>query len=174
MGTASHNSDPDWYHGPKYVEIIALPPSSNDVYFDGRATVGPTWDFDNSEIYKWLKENYKDKFNYTWGIELEDDRMLVHISFAVEDHVKAFKEKFETLDWNMECDNSRMFLDANLLFYNLEDENEYYDLIDDAIQWCRENIRDLWKYTEENEGFTGVYFYFIQDADAVAFKLRFL
>ncbi|KKK59722.1 hypothetical protein LCGC14_3031540, partial [marine sediment metagenome] len=100
--------------------------------------------------------------------------MLVHISFAVEDHVKAFKEKFETLDWNMECDNSRMFLDANLLFYNLEDENEYYDLIDDAIQWCRENIRDLWKYTEENEGFTGVYFYFIQDADAVAFKLRFL
>lgn len=174
MGMASYNSDPDWYHGPKYVEIIALPPSSMDVYFDGRSMVGPTWDFKNSKICKWLEENCKEKYNYVWGIELDDDRMLVHVGFVIEEHVKAFKEKFETLDWNMEFEESRILINVYTLFYEVEEINngQYYDRTNETIQWCRENIHDIWKYTYSPP--SGIFFYFRCENDAAGFKLRFL
>ena len=173
MGMASpHDLDPDWYDGSNYTVIVALPPSSMDVYFDGRAMVGPSWDFVNSDIHKWLEENYKGKFNHNWGIELEDDRMLVYIGFAKEEYVKAFKEKFETIDWNIECDDATHWFDIKL-FYNLEDYND-----DDAcekelevIQRCRENIQHIWKYVS---GAGGTSFYFAWEGDAAAFKLRWL
>lgn len=152
-----------------------MEPSNRDVYFDSRSMVGPSWDFENSEIYKWLEENCKDEFSYTWGIELEDDRMLIHVEFAKEEHVKAFKEKFEILDWNMECHWSRMFDNSYSLFYNIEYEHdEYYDRAEDAIQWCRENTRGFWKCQEVVHSHSGVLFYFVEDGDATAFKLRFL
>lgn len=175
MGMASYNSDPDWYYGPKYIEIIALPPSSSDVYFDGNTRIHQSWDFENSKICKWLEENCKEKYNYVWGIELEDDRMLVYVGFVIEEHVKVFKEKFETLDWNMECDDSRIPIDIDIeLFYDFEGINGdgYYDRSDEAIQWCRENIHGIWKYTYSPA--SGMFFYFACENDAAAFKLRFL
>ena len=180
MGMASpYNTDPDWYYGPKYVEIIALPPLSSDIYFDGRATVGPSWDFENSEICKWLEENCKEKYNYVWGIELDDDRMLIHVGFVKEEHVKAFKEKFETLGWNMECKDPSTSVEDIELFYDLEETNddEYYNQANEAIQWCRENIHGIWKYTnvwKYTSDQNGVFFYFACENDAAAFKLRFL
>lgn len=157
---------------PKYIETIALPPSSSDVYFDGRATVGPTWDFENSEIHKWLEENCKDKFSYTWGKELEDNRMIVHVYFIIQEHVKVFKEKFEMLDWNIECDDATHWFDIEL-FYNLEDYNDdnVYEKEIEAIQWCRENTQHMWKYVA---GQVGTSFYFAWENDAAGFKLRFL
>ena len=169
-----YNTDPDWYYGPKYVEIIALPPLSSDIYFDGRATVGPSWDFENSEICKWLEENCKEKYNYVWGIELDDDRMLIHVGFVKEEHVKDFKEKFETFDWNIECEEGRILINVHQLFYPSEgyNDDDFYEKITEAIQWCRENLQSLWKY--HHHGQTGMFFYFRCENDAAAFKLRFL
>ncbi len=175
MGMASpHNLDPDWYDGPNYTEIIALPPLSRDVYFAGRGMVGPTWDFENSDICKWLEENYKGKFNYNWGTELEDDRMLIYIGFAKEEYVKVFKEKFETIDWNIECEESRILINVHKLYYILEDcnDDDFYEKITEIIQWCRENTQGLWKYHQHGQ--YGMFFYFKQDEDGAAFKLRWL
>lgn len=173
MGTASSYSDPDWYYGPKHVEIIALPPLDHGSYFDGNIRIHQSWDFENSKICKWLEENCKGKYNYVWGIELEDDRMIVHVGFVIEKHVKAFKEKFETLDWNME-DDSRIPMDVEVhnLFYSLEEYNDKgYERAVEVAQWCRENLHGFWKYQHT---LTGINFYFRHESDAAAFKLRFL
>lgn len=181
MGISSYYSDPDWYYGPKYVVIIALSPLDHEPYFDGNTRIHQSWDFKNSKICKWLEENCKEKYNYVWGIELEDDCMLVYIGFVIEEHVKAFKQKFKTVDWNMECNDSNLPTDIEVyeLFYNLEEYNDdiIYEKTIEAIQWCRENIRDIWKYTRSTK-YTheqdGMFLYFRCEADAAAFKLRFL
>ena len=172
---ASYNTDLDWYYGPNYMEIIALPPLDHEPYFDGNTRIHQSWDFEGSRMCKWLEENCKEKYTYNWGKELEDDRMLVYISFVVEEHVKAFKEKFETVDWNMECNDSNLPIDKEVyeLFYNLEgyDTNDLYEKELEAIQWCRENLHGLWKYKYK---ITGAMFSFKYEEDAAAFKLRFL
>ncbi len=180
MGMASpHDLHPDWYDGPNYTVIVALSPLNCDVHFDGQGMVGPSWDFENSDIHNWLEENYKGKFNYNWGIELEDDRMLIYVRFAKEEIVKDFKEKFETLGWNMECKDPSTSVEDIELFYDLEETNddEYYNQANEAIQWCRENIHGIWKYTnvwKYTSDQNGVFFYFACENDAAAFKLRFL
>ncbi|KKN07364.1 hypothetical protein LCGC14_1067850 [marine sediment metagenome] len=175
MGMASpHDLHPDWYDGPNYTVIVALSPLNCDVHFDGQGMVGPSWDFENSDIHNWLEENYKGKFNYNWGIELEDDRMLIYVRFAKEEIVKDFKEKFETFDWNIECEEGRILINVHQLFYPSEgyNDDDFYEKITEAIQWCRENLQSLWKY--HHHGQTGMFFYFRCENDAAAFKLRFL
>ena len=79
-----------------YTGRIDILPENPEPYMTKNGTkIFQCWDFNKSEIKKWLDENCSEEWFYSWGDENDDETMTAHISFSDEIDVMAFRLKWE-------------------------------------------------------------------------------
>ena len=179
-----HHDDPKWVEGPTYSRMILLAKEDNAPYWNGQYRVGAQWYFEKSPQYEWLMENFGPTvFCYTYGDEeLEDETMPVYIGFTDEKVAKAFEEKFETCNWNIEGPLGYLISPKSnevIHYFTCALDYPYYKCpekhnleVYEKVQWCRENITKHWSYKFDNDSLMA--FYFLDEDDAMAFKMAWL
>ncbi len=85
-----------WSKRIVYVGYINIKPENHEPYMTKNGTkVCQSWDFDKSEICKWLNDNCSGEWIYSWSGENDDETMTVHISFSDDTDAMAFRLEWE-------------------------------------------------------------------------------
>lgn len=144
---------------------------------DKAIMVYASWDFTQTEYYKWLELNCPNNYQWNWGDELTDGTMSVIVYFDNSKHFQLFQNEFKQKLCNLE-----EYIDKDIDKQRSENISYQYcftpwpslDVIhqkelNKIVFWCRQNFEDEWYVLEDVRN---IYFCVKSEKDAAAFRLR--